>query len=166
MNHYKDLSPLILSNSQVKYLGGFYNDKLKCFQHSSTANQRVSISSTCLGISAMFKVFVSKNCLSAISLLIPFGNRTRIYGLVMQVHQRIPSIVWPKSGRHFPVWSIRNHAQSCHTQYPFSFVPYLTIAEHWRREPLFAPLLLVTMMRLGEPASSKLMISVRGRVRF
>jgi hypothetical protein len=37
-------------------MGGFYNDKLKCFQHSATANLRVSISSTCLGISAMFKV--------------------------------------------------------------------------------------------------------------
>lgn len=34
---------------------GFYNQKLKCFQHSPVANQRVSISSTSLAVMTILK---------------------------------------------------------------------------------------------------------------
>jgi hypothetical protein len=103
----------VVRERQVKFLEGFYNDDLKCFQHSSTANQRVSISSTCLGISAMFK------------------NSDLWAGYAS-----------PAASAKYCLTDVRN-----------------ALSGHWRREPLFAPLLLITMMRLGEPAASKIMVS-------
>lgn len=45
-----------LRGRQVNFMRGFYNNKLKCFQHSPTANQRVSISSTSLATMTILKV--------------------------------------------------------------------------------------------------------------
>jgi len=45
----------MLRNRQVTFMRGFYNPKLKCFQHNPAANERPSISSTCLAVMTILK---------------------------------------------------------------------------------------------------------------
>ncbi len=60
---------------QVNFMKGFYNPKLKCFQHSPSANQRVSLTSTSLAVMAILKVRVRGThmpCLTLVAFIIGY----------------------------------------------------------------------------------------------